>query len=147
MENYIKSLRCKPLKTQSNKAHSMHLVVSKWQEFRIGDLFDIHPTKTIDGVSANDCDGFGVPLVVNSAENNGVSGLCDLSPTEDGGIITFSDTTDGNTFFYQPNPFIVFAHVQGMYPKTRVWSKEELLFLVTILMFEANGRYNYGRKY
>ena len=85
-------------------------------------------------------------MVVNSAENNGVSGLCDLSPTEDGGIITFSDTTDGNTFFYQPNPFIGFAHVQGMYPKTRVWSKEELLFLVTILMFEANGRYNYGRK-
>lgn len=145
MEDYIKSLHYKPLTT--NKIGQVpKLNVDKWQEFRVGDFFNIHPTATIDGISSKDCVGFGTPLVVNSAENNGVVGFCDLPPTEEGGIITFSDTTDGNTFFYQPNPFIGFAHVQGMYPITRKWSTEELLFICTLLMFDARGRYNYGIK-
>lgn len=129
-----------------NRCESCKLDIVNWKEFRVGDLFEIHPTKPIIDVSADDCGENGVPLVVNSAENNGVVGLINMPPTEQGRIITFSDTTDGNTFFYQPNPFIGFAHVQGMYSKIRVWSKEKSLFLVTILMFEANGRYNYGRK-
>ena len=124
----------------------MNLDVSKWKEFRVGDLFDIHPTKFIDGVSADDCVGIGYPLVVNSAENNGVAGLCDLEPTESGNIITFSDTTDGNTFFYQPNPFIGFAHVQGMYPKNQRINRNIMLFISAILMFDSKGRYSYGRK-
>ncbi|MBQ6052928.1 MAG: N-6 DNA methylase [Clostridia bacterium] len=130
----------------ANKGVTPALNVSEWKEYRVGDFFDIHPTKTIDGVSADDCVGYGAPLVVNSAENNGVAGMCDLIPTEEGGIITFSDTTDGNTFFYQPDFFIGFAHVQGMYPKTRDWNAFELLFFKTMLAFDARGRYNYGRK-
>ncbi len=122
------------------------LNVSKWREYRVGDLFAIHPTKVCDGISASDCVGYGAPLVVNSAENNGVAGFCDVDPTEEGNIITFSDTTDGNTFFYQPNPFIGFSHVQGMYPTTRKWTAEQFLFFSTMLMFYARGRYNYGRK-
>lgn len=146
MEEYIKSIRYKPLTTKKKSGQVPELNVKDWKEFRVGDFFDIHPTKAIDGVSADDCVGHGFPLVVNSSENNGVAGLCDLLPTETGGIITFSDTTDGNTFFYQPNPFIGFAHVQGMYPKTRKWTGSELLFICTMLMFDAKGRYNYGRK-
>ena len=146
MEDYIKSLHHKPLTTKNKVGQVPELNITDWKEFRVGDFFDIHPTKAIEGVSADDCVGVGAPLIVNSAENNGVAGLCDMLPTEDGGIITFSDTTDGNTFFYQPNPFIGFAHVQGMYPKTRVWTESELLFVCTMLMFDARGRYNYGRK-
>ena len=146
MEDYIKSLHHKPLSTKNTAGQTYELNATEWKEFRVGDFFDIHPTKALDGVTADECVGYGVPLVVNSAENNGVAGLCDLFPTEDGGIITFSDTTDWNTFFYQPNPFIGFAHVQGMYPKTRKWSEGELLFICTMLMFDARGRYNYGRK-
>ena len=33
-----------------------------------------------------------------------------------------------------------------MYPKTRVWSEYELLFFSTMLMFDARGKYSYGRK-
>jgi Type I restriction modification DNA specificity domain. len=146
MEDYIKSLHHKPLTTKNKTGQAPELNLTGWKEFRVSDFFDIHPTKAIDGISADDCGGVGVPLIVNSAENNGVAGLCDLLPTEDGGIITFSDTTDGNTFFYQPDPFIGFAHVQGMYPKTRSWTESELLFVCTMLTFDARGRYNYGRK-
>lgn len=146
MEQYIKSLNHNPLTTINKSENVLQLNIENWKEFKVGDFFDIHPTKFIEGVSAGDCVNYGVPLVVNSAENNGIAGLCDMLPTEEGNIVTFSDTTDGNTFFYQPKPFIGFAHVQGMYPKTRKWSKEELLFLSTIMMFDSKGKYSYGRK-
>ena len=146
MEQYIKSLNYKPLTTMNKSENVLQLDIKNWKEFKVGDFFDIHPTKFIEGVSAGDCVDYGAPLVVNSAENNGIAGLCDILPTEEGNIITFSDTTDGNTFFYQPKPFIGFAYIQGMYPKTRKWSKEELLFLSTIMMFDSKGKYSYGRK-
>lgn len=146
MEDFIKSLHNKPLTTKNKSGKAPRLNATKWKEFRVGDLFNIHPTKGIDGISAADCVGYGYPLVVNSAENNGVAGLCDAEPTEKGGIITFSDTTDGNTFFYQPEDFIGFAHVQGMYPKFKETSREVMMFIATLLMFDSKGKYNYGRK-
>ncbi len=125
----------------------MKINTNNWEPFLIGAMFDIRPTKAYQNLSKDELDdGGSTPFVVNSAENNGVGGYSTLDATEHGGIITFSDTTDGNTFFYQPDDFIGFAHVQGMYPTNRVWSKNELLFLVTILTHVNLGRYNYGRK-
>lgn len=120
--------------------------VSQWKEYRVGDFFDIHPTAAIEGLSSKYCVKNGTPLVTNSAENNGIVGFCDFPPTEKGNIITFSDTTEGNTFFFQPDPFVGFAHVQGMYPITREWCIPELLFFKTLLVFECSMKYNYGRK-
>ena len=119
----------------------------EWSPFLIGDMFDIHPTRAYKNLSKEELNDYGnTPFIVNSAENNGVGGYSTLEPTEKGGIITFSDTTDGNTFFVQPNDFIGFAHVQGMYPKNRKWTINQLLFLSTILTFVNKNRYNYGRK-
>lgn len=124
------------------------LDTTSWQGFKIGDFFDIRPTKTYKGLAADDLnDGGRTPFVVNSSVNNGIGGFSTLPPTEEGNKITFSDTTDGNTFFYQPSPFIGFSHVQGMYANDKHhWTQEELLFLATILTFDSVGRYNYGRK-
>lgn len=125
----------------------MKVNVDSWKPFQIKSFFDIHPTKAYKNMSKEELDYGGLtPFIVNSAENNGIGGYSSLEPTEKAGIITFSDTTDGNTFFYQPHDFIGFAHVQGMYPINRVWSRNELLFLVTILSFVCCGKYNYGRK-
>ncbi|WP_294238877.1 restriction endonuclease subunit S [Pseudobutyrivibrio sp.] len=146
MKDYIKSLHHKPLTTKNKSVITPKLNVNNWKEFRVGDLFDIHPTKAIEGVNSEECNGYGVPLVVNQSNNNGVTGLCDYPPSEKGGIITFSDTWEGETFFYQPDDFVGFAHVQGMYPKMGTLSGECLLFISTILEFEARGRYSYGRK-
>ncbi len=123
----------------------MNVDVSNWEEFQVGDLFDIHPTEAIDGLNAEMCNGGKTPLVVNQSYNNGIAGMCDFEPTEKGGIITFSDTWEGNTFFYQPDDFIGFAHVQGMYPKKDI-SPKCMIFLCTMLDFDARGRFSYGRK-
>lgn len=142
MEKYIHSLH------HSNFGDTTPVLqISQWEYFKIGDLFDIHPTKSYKGLKKEDLDEEGsTPFVVNSAENNGIGGFSNLEPTECGGIITFSDTTEGNTFFYQPDAFIGFAHVQGMYPLHAQWSSYSLLFLTSILTFHNHWRYNYGRK-
>lgn len=125
----------------------MELNLEGWKEFRIGQMFDIHPTRDYKGMSNDELnDGGTIPFVINSAENNAIGGFSTLPATEKGGIITFSDTTDGNTFFYQPDDFIGFAHVQGMYPVNHDWNDLQMLFLVSVLMFHNRGLFNYGRK-
>lgn len=130
---------------------SLKIDTSTWKEFQIGKLFTIHPTKSYKDFSKKDLnDEMGtVPYVVNSCENNGIAGFSLLEATESGNMITFSDTTEGNTFFYQNKPFIGFAHVQGMYPIKKIkheWTRNELLFLASVLTFSNDWRYNYGRK-
>lgn len=125
----------------------MRIDTSNWGTFLVGDFFDIHPTKAYKDISNKELnDGGEVPFVVNSSVNNGIGGFSTKPPTEKGNIITFSDTTEGNTFFYQANDFIGFAHVQGMYAKNHEWTQNQLLFLVTLLTHACYGRYSYGRK-
>ena len=147
MESYVESLHSKPLTTQNN-AVVAPFNTNMWGLFVVGDYFDIHPTKAYTGLSNKDLDDGGVvPFVVNSAANNGIGGFSTKSATEAGNKITFSDTTVGNTFFYQPTDFIGFPHVQGMYENERhAWTRNQLLFLVSILTFTCTGRYSYGRK-
>ena len=95
----------------------MELTDKKWDYFQVGSLFNIYPTATYKDFNSNNFNNAGTtPVVVNTAINNGIGGMTTLAPLEDAGIITYSDTTDGNTFFYQDKPFVGFAHVQGMHP-------------------------------
>ena len=131
-----------------DKKSDMSLNIAEWKNFQIGKMFKIYPTKDYKGMSSTDLnDGGNIPVIANSAVNNGINGFSTLDPTEEGGIITFSDTTEGNTFFYQPDPFIGFAHVQGMHEYCgHHWTEKQLLFLTTILTFANYDLINYGRK-
>ena len=128
MEQYIKSLNHKPLKTMNKSENVLQLDIEHWKEFKVGDFFDIHPTKFIKGVSAGDCVDYGAPLVVNSAENNGIAGLCDILPTEEGNIITFSDTTDGNTFSISLNHLLGLHIYKGCIQKQENGQKKNCYF-------------------
>lgn len=132
MFEYVQSLHVDNHIPDERKVN-IELDVRDWKYFQIGKMFDIYPTKDYKGMSWRDLDDGGtIPVVANSAMNNGIHGFCSLAPTEHGNIITFSDTTEDNTFFYQPEAFIGFAHVQGMHPVGREWTEKELLFFVTI---------------
>lgn len=125
----------------------MELNMQSWKEFCLGRLFCISPTKAYKNMLNTDLeDGGTVPFVINSAENNAIGGYSTLEATEKGNIITFSDTTDGNTFFYQPDDFIGFPHVQAMRPINHVWTNFEMIFLSAVVMFHNKGLFNYGRK-
>lgn len=124
--------------------------IVKWKEFKIGDLFDIHPTKAYKLNNSNLLEDNGVnPVVVNSSYNNGIGGYTNQKCTEEGNMITFSDTTSADSIFYQEKPFVGYPHVQGLYPLNRnEWSKYSYLFLVTIFREKAkNLNYDYVNKF
>ncbi len=141
MENYMKAIMEREEMfaehlaslTVEAVADGHDIDVSDWGEFRVGDLFDIRPTKSLGKTNQYLFDDNGqVPVVVNSAQNNGIGGYTMYTATENGGIITFSDTTDANSIFYQHEPFVGYSHVQGMYPKCDKWSETSMLFFVGV---------------
>lgn len=116
--------------------------------FRIGDLFEIKPTKayrmTNDDLYAV---GGQVPVVSNSSMNNGIGGYVGLAPTESGNMITYSDTTTSDAIFYQPNDFIGYSHVQGLYPKQSGWTEKSLLYFIAAFKKSAGGKFDYANKF
>lgn len=124
---------------------------SEWKEFRVGDLFDIHPTKAYKCTNAELLDGGDTNVVVNSAYDNGIGGTSTFSPTENGNMITFSDTVDANTIFYQKSPFVGYPHVQGLYPVGKyqnAWTQGSLQYFVTVFRERALAvGFDYGNKF
>ena len=124
---------------------------TSWGEFEVGKLFDIHPTKSYKMTNAKLLDGGASLVLANSAYNNGVGGTSTQPTTEKGGMITFSDTVDANTIFYQENDFIGYSHVQGLYPIGKYkdcWTKENLLFFITSFKKAAlTKRFDYDNKF
>lgn len=100
--------------------------------FRIGDLFNIHPTTTYK-LKNNDL--FSVqgsnPVVCNGSVNNGVAGFSTMKTTEKGNMITFSDTTTSSSIFYQPDDYVGYPHVQGLYDRNAApWNETSLLLFL-----------------
>lgn len=124
--------------------------MSKFRQFKVGDFFNIHPTNAYKITNKELYNTIGnTPVLSNSSMNNGIGGYCGLNPTEKGNIITFSDTTTGtDTIFYQPNPFIGYPHVQGLYPKTEhIWSESECLYLISVIKRSAGKGWSYSNKF
>lgn len=123
---------------------------TQWEEFRIGDLFDIHPTCAYKLTNGELFSPVGrIPVVTNSSSNNGITGFSTLPPTEVGPMLTFSDTTTGECIFVQPGPFIGYPHIQGMYPLEQPdeWDYASLLFVAALMRKAARDRFSYGNKF
>ena len=129
----------------------MKIDAKNWLEFRVGDLFNIKPTKSYTYTNAKLLDNGTTPVVVNSAFNNGIGGYSTLDATEKGNMVTFSDTVDANTIFYQPNSFIGYPHVQGLYPigeYENCWTEDRLKFFVSVFRKTALAKgFDYGNKF
>ena len=126
--------------------------IEEWGTFPIGELFDIHPTKAYKLTNSALMEANGTnPVVVNSSFNNGVGGYTNQENTENGGIITFSDTTSADAIFFQDTDFVGYPHVQGMYPIGEYkdkWTKYSLLFFVSVFRNRALGlNYDYVNKF
>ena len=122
----------------------------EYKNFKIGELFDIHPTKRYD-LTNNDLfkKNGTTPVITNTSINNGIGGYTSLPATEKGNMITFSDTTTGDAIFYQPDDFIGYSHIQGLYPKKNKekWTEKSLLYFLTLFKKLAKGRFDYATKF
>jgi len=115
----------------------------KWKKVPVKELFDIDNTTPQKGVSNTKI----TPVVTNSSKNNGITKYVLAEPTEEGGIITYSDTTSTNTIFYQSKPFIGFSHVKKMTPILREkWTENCCLFFISNLRHEIDGLFDWDHK-
>ena len=136
-------------KSESNTLKQYHTNKVIYADFRIGDLFDIHPTKSYGVTNRTLFKTNGkTPVVVNSSIGNGIGGYVGLKPTEKGNMITYTDTTTSEGIFYQPNDFIGYSHIQGLYPLHNVeWSENALLYFLALFKKQASGRFDYATKF
>lgn len=149
METYMKQIMEKSEKSLENLKRAddtkQQIDVNDWGEFKVGDLFDIHPTKAYKVTNADLLSENGVnPVVANSGFNNGIVGFSNFDCTEKAGVITFTDTAakSSESFFYQIEDFIGYPHVQGMYCKVRNLNKYEGKFIATV-MRSAAGKFDF----
>jgi len=122
----------------------------KWGEFKLGELFEINPTKyyklSNDKILSSNGD---VPLVSNSSTNNAVMGWSNLKANNKGNTITCSDTTLGaTTMFYQERDFIGYSHIQHLVPKFERFNKFIAHVIITACRHStSNNQYDYGNKF
>ena len=122
----------------------------QWGEYRIGDLFEINPTKyyrleKYEIISQNGT----VPLVSNASVDNGVMGFSNLEALNKGNSITCSDTTIGaDTMYYQKDDFIGYQHIQRFEPKFSHFNDKIASFIISVCRHSTQNKgYDYGFKF
>ena len=121
----------------------------KWGEFKIGDLFEINPTKWYKLTNEEIISENGiVPLVSNGSTDNGVMGFSTLEANNKGNTLTCSDTTLGaDTMFYQENDFIGYQHIQNLVPKFKRFNKLIAFFIISSCRLSTQNKFDYGNKF
>ncbi len=121
----------------------------EWGEFRLGDLFEINPTKYYKLKNEAIISQNGtVPLISNSSTDNGVMGFSNLKANNVGNTITCSDTTLGaETMYYQENDFIGYSHIQHLVPKFKPFNKTIASVIISASRVSTSKKYDYGNKF
>ncbi|MGL2909105.1 restriction endonuclease subunit S [Helicobacter pylori] len=118
---------------------SSQLNAIKWGEFKLGDLFEVLPSKKIyhantikihDTQIENSC-----PYVVRATTNNGIKGFIIDDPTFTNEKNTLSFAQDTFTVFYQKQPYFTGNKVKVLKPKFAFKSPKILHFISAILQF------------
>lgn len=121
----------------------------QWGEYKLGDLFEIKPTKYYKLKNEEILNENGtVPLISNSSTDNGVMGFSNLEAKNVGNTITCSDTTMGaETMFYQEKDFIGYSHIQHLVPKFKPFNRSIAKMIISACRVVTSKKYDYGNKF
>lgn len=118
----------------------MELNVQDWKEFNVTRLFDICAGNYY---SSDDYENGSTPYVSASATNNGVGQMIDLPPDfSENKIVTGKVECKA---FYQGKPFSATSDVNIFSSKFEM-TQNVGLFLTSIITFNENGKWSYGRQ-
>ncbi len=118
----------------------MELNVQDWKEFNVTRLFDICAGNYY---SSDDYEYGTTPYVSASATNNGVGQMIDLPPDfSENKIVTGKVECKA---FYQGKPFSATSDANIFAPKYKM-TQNVGLFLTSIITFNENGKWSYGRQ-
>ena len=132
-----------------NASLSEKLSAVKWGEFRLGDLFEINPTKYYRLGNDNIISENGmIPLVSNASIDNGVMGFSNLPPLNKGNSLSCSDTTLGaETMYCQKDDYIGYQHIQALVPKFNRFNSSIAFFIISASrVATSNSQYD-GHKF
>lgn len=145
MENYIKSLHHKPLTTKNKKKSALQHNICNWQEFIVGNLFQVELSK--GDIKIDDVDKGNIPLISSGENNNGIVGYIDKNG--DGKAELFKGnkiTIDmfGNPF-YQKDDFYAVSHgrVNILNPKFEL--NETIGIFISSVIKKEQYKFSYGR--
>lgn len=145
MEEYIKSLHCKPITTKKETHLLTDINTQNWKEFKISNLFDVVLSK--GDIKFDDVEKGDIPLVSSGETNNGIVGY--ISNDGDGKAEMF----DGNLItvdmfcnaFYQKEPFYAVSHgrVNILLPKFKLTAY--IAMFICALIKNEQYKFSYGR--
>lgn len=151
MEQYIKTLRYKPLTTSNQNGEGTHpLGIEMWRSFKVNELFEVKYGINMEldtCIEAELSDTDAINFVARTESNNGVSAR--VKPVEGkepqpAGLITCAGGGSVLSTFLQEEPFYSGRDLYLLIPLYPM-SKLAKLFCITIL--KANKyRYSYGRQ-
>ena len=154
IENYVKktlipklpqkakSVWKKKFDTTSLSPRKLELKTEDWKWFRVGDWFNVvagkyhYPSEYSEGET---------PYLSATAVNNGIGNFIDLGAEFDGNVVTTEKVNC--TAFYHSLPFCATSDVNILKRKDDIpINKYVGLFLVSVVDFNENYRWNYGRQ-
>lgn len=112
----------------------------QWKYFKLKDYFEISAGKYHYSDEYNEG---STPYCSATNVNNGIGSRIDLPPDFEGNQIITGKV--GCTAFYEPEPFCATSDCNILTPKFDM-TPEIALFIVTIINFDQNYRWNYGRQ-
>lgn len=123
-----------------NRMLNVNLNISNWEYFDINELFEI----TAGNYHYNyEYEGGNTPYITATNKNNGISTNIDLVPEFRENTITTEKVNC--CAFYQNRSFCATSDVNILVPKFKM-NKYIALFIVTIINYDQNYRWNYGRQ-
>lgn len=114
---------------------------TEWKQFSLNKLFDIKAGKYYYNHEYEEGD---TPYVSASNVNNGITQRINLKPDFEGNCIVTGKV--GCTAFYQSEPFCATSDVNVFTPKNFEMNRKIGLFIVTVINYSENYKWNYGRQ-
>ncbi len=130
------------VKKTKNQSGQIKLDTSNWKMFNIGDK------KMFNVVAGNyhysyEYSSGNTPYVTATNKNNGINELIDIIPEFKGNVLTVEKVNACT--FYQPCDFCATSDVNILESKFKM-NKYIGLFIATVINFNENFRWNYGRQ-
>lgn len=143
MEKFMSQYYQGPLQSQ-NQPSGQRLSVDKWQEFRVGNLFDVKKGKRLTAEDQSE----GENLYISATgSNNGVSAHIGQQPIHDGNTISLSWDGSIGEAFYQPDPFWATDRVNVLYLKPSCEMNKFVGLFICAILRQEKYRFAYGRKW
>lgn len=148
MEDYIKSLHCKPLTTSRAYGSKKDLNVANWKEFQLSRICHIDFGNKFDNDKMTH-ETPSVNFVSRTADNNGVSDVVDRIEGTDpypAGCLSVALGGSIGSCFLQKQPFYTGQNVAVLIFPSDV-SMRAKLFFSQVFMFEVKGKFvAFGRE-